>query len=552
MKMKANRILGYIFAENENLSLADRLFLSAIVIGLFISIFSLIVTAFLLSTIVPFVLSIVLIVLLTVIYHFARFKGIIEPFKFPIILIAFVAVSITWVFGAGISGQNMMVGVLVLILSMIMVKRRKQGFVLLIFGASIVFLYLLQYYKPELIQDYPSETQRWTDSFLTTLFVSLCIYWTIRHFHKYYMIENQRAEDNERDFRALSENSGDHIARYDRQHRHTYINQSGIAFAGLPAGEIMGKTHQEMGVFGEKPGDQWEEIIENVFLTKQPHYEQIKTHYKNQVVYFEWRLFPEFNDKNEVVSVLGVTHDITVLKQSELILQKLNSEKDKFYSVLAHDLRSPFSGLCGLTEILAEELPHLTVEKAQEMAIAIKKSTSGIYNLLVDLLDWSRINQGLIQYNPERLQLLPVITDTILLVQDRLNDKNIQASTDCAEDLEVFADRYMLQVIIRNLVTNAVKFTPQKGRITIMANSHENHNVEISVADTGIGMSKAILDNLFRIDIQTTRRGTDGEPSTGIGLLLCNEFILKHGSELSVESEEGKGSRFAFILPSGP
>jgi len=549
--MKAKRIIGYIFAENENLSLADRLFVSAILIGWLISIFSLIITLFLLSALVPFVISVVLIVLLSVVYYFARFKGIIEPFKFPVILISFAAIAIIWIFGAGMNGQNMLSGLLVLILSMIMVERRKQAYVFIICISCIVFLYFLQYYRPELIHDYPNETQRWADSFLTTLFVSLCIYWTIRYFHKYYMIENRRAEENERDFRALSENSQDHIARYDRQHRHTYMNQSGIEFTGLPAGEIIGKTHKEMGVFKEKTGDQWEEIIENVFLTKLPYTEQIKTQYKNQDVYFEWRLFPEFNDKNEVVSVLGITHDITVLKRSELKMQKLNSEKDKFYSVLAHDLRSPFSGLCGLTEILADELPDMPVGKAQEMATAIKKSASGIYNLLVDLLDWSRINQGLIQYNPERLQLLPVIADTILLVQDRLNDKNIQASTDCTEDLEVFADRYMLQVIIRNLVTNAVKFTPQKGRITIAADSLENNNVEISVADTGIGMSKAILDNLFRIDIQTARRGTDGEPSTGIGLLLCNEFILKHGGALSVESEEGKGSRFSFTLPSG-
>jgi PAS domain S-box-containing protein len=434
---------------------------------------------------------------------------------------------------------------------MILVTRRKQIYVLIIYAICIALLYLLQYYSPEIIQDYPSETQRWTDSFLTTFFVAVCIYITIRYFHKYYMIENKRAEENERDFRALSENSVDHIARYDRQHRHTYMNQSGIEFTGLPASEIIGKTHKEMGVFKEKTDDQWEEIIENVFLTKQPHTEQIESRYNNQDAYFEWRLFPEFNDRNEVVSVLGITHDITALKQSELTLKKLNSEKDKFYSVLAHDLRSPFSGLCGLTEILAEELPAMPVEKAQEMAIAIKKSTSGIYNLLVDLLDWSRINQGLIQYHPERLLLLPVISDTIQLVQDRLTDKSIQSSTDCPEDLVVFADRYMLQVIIRNLVTNAVKFTPKKGQITLSAKFQGTDKVEISLADTGIGMNKAILDNLFRIDIQTTRRGTDGEPSTGIGLLLCNEFILRHGSTLLVESEEDKGSRFTFTLPSG-
>lgn len=428
--MKAKGIIGYIFAENENLSLADRLFLSAIVIGLLISIFSIIVTALLFASRIPVIISTILVVLLSVVYYLARFKGIMEPFKFPLILISFAAVALTWIYSAGFSGENMLVGALVLVLSLIMVNRRQQVYVFVICMACIVFLYLLQYFRPELIRDYPSEAERWTDSFLTTLFVSICIFLIIRYFHKYYMIENQRAEEN------------------------------------------------------------------------------------------------------------------------EFKLRKSNSEKDKFYSVLAHDLRSPFSGLCGLTEILAEELPDMPVEKAREMAVAIKKSATGIYNLLEDLLDWSRINQGLIPNNPEILQLLPVISGTIHLVQDRINDKNIQVSIECPENLEVYADRYMLQVIIRNLVNNAVKFTPRKGRITVAANSLKNHSVEISVTDTGIGMSKDFLDSLFRIDVLTTRRGTEGEPSTGIGLMLCNEFILKQGSELSVESEEGKGSRFAFTLPS--
>jgi len=359
----------------------------------------------------------------------SRFKGIIEPFKIPIILISIIGTSLTWVFGAGINGQNFLIAMVVLVLSLVIISGRKQVYIMLGFIACILIIYLIQYFKPELIHNYTSESTRWFDSFLTTIYCSIFIYAILRFFRKNYVLENKRAEENEKKYKAL------------------------------------------------------------------------------------------------------------------------NAEKDKFYSILAHDLRSPFNGLLGITQILAEELPNLSIETAQKMAVSSRNTTLKIYNLLENLLEWSRVHQGLVPFNPETLILMPIINDNISLAQEQSINKQIKIDIDFPDGLAVFADRHMLQTILRNLISNALKFTHQGGQMTIIARSFGDKSVEISVIDTGIGMSRTILDNLFRLDAQTNRKGTDNESSSGLGLLVCDELIGRLGGKLSVESEEGKGSRFTFTLP---
>jgi len=235
------------------------------------------------------------------------------------------------------------------------------------------------------------------------------------------------------------------------------------------------------------------------------------------------------------------------LKNEQLL--KLNAEKDKFFSIISHDLRGPFSGFLGLTEIMAEDLLSFTMDEIQEFSVNMRNSATNLYRLLENLLQWSRMQQGSIPFNPELLQLLQVVDECITMEIEQAKNKGIEITHKIPDDLMVFADSNMLQTVIRNLVSNALKFTPKGGKISVSAKTTGDKGVEISVKDTGIGMTSEMINNLFRLDVKTNREGTDGEPSSGLGLLLCKEFVEKPGGKIRVESEVGNGSTFYFTIP---
>ncbi|MEI6277050.1 MAG: HAMP domain-containing sensor histidine kinase, partial [Prolixibacteraceae bacterium] len=237
------------------------------------------------------------------------------------------------------------------------------------------------------------------------------------------------------------------------------------------------------------------------------------------------------------------------IKEKNSELSKAISEKDKFFSIISHDLRGPFNGFLGLTRIMSNELADLTFEELQKMSSSLEKSASQLFRLLENLLNWARIQQGLIPFNPVMVKLLPSIDECIALMQEQANAKEIEIVRIIPEELTVFADDNMLQTIIRNLVFNSVKFTRKGGRVTISVKTSDPTHVEIVIRDTGIGMSQSIIDQLFRLDVQSSRRGTDGEASSGLGLLLCKEFVEKHGGRIWTESEVGNGSIFHFTIP---
>ena len=180
----------------------------------------------------------------------------------------------------------------------------------------------------------------------------------------------------------------------------------------------------------------------------------------------------------------------------------------------------------------------------------MKKSATNLFSLLGNLLDWSRMQRGLTVFVPTSILLKLKIMECLVLTQDAAFKKEIAISFEIPENLSVFADENMFESIMRNLVSNAVKFTPKGGCITVSAKLVTGNFVEISVRDTGIGMSKEMIGNLCRLDINTKRKGTEGEYSTGLGLIICRDLIEKHGGKMWIESEEGKGSTFLFLLPS--
>jgi len=236
------------------------------------------------------------------------------------------------------------------------------------------------------------------------------------------------------------------------------------------------------------------------------------------------------------------------LNEKNKIISSINKQKDKFFSIIAHDLRGPFNGFLGLTELLAEDIDDMDKEEIQFAAVNMRSSANNLNSLLENLLEWSRMEQGLIPFAPQENFLLPVISACITTLQDAASKKEINIQTAIDEKTNVFADHNILQAVISNLLSNAIKFTQKGGTITIHG-KEDNKNTTICIKDSGIGMNTKILENLFKLDVKTNRTGTDNEPSTGLGLILCKEFVEKHGGKIWAESEEGKGSSFYCSFP---
>jgi signal transduction histidine kinase len=238
------------------------------------------------------------------------------------------------------------------------------------------------------------------------------------------------------------------------------------------------------------------------------------------------------------------------LKENEKQLRELNSTKDKFFSIIAHDLKSPFNSLLGFTDLFLENYDSFDDEERKLIIESLNNSSKKTYLLLENLLTWSCSQTGSIEFSPEEIQIKTLIHEVISLSQPAAENKSIGLFDKTDADIFVYADKNMLQTVFRNLITNAIKFTRKEGIVIISANKPNKQGfVEISVSDTGIGIPDTIIDDLFLIDKNISTPGTEKEQGTGLGLILCKEFVEKQGGEISVESEIGKGSKIIFTLP---
>ncbi len=229
-------------------------------------------------------------------------------------------------------------------------------------------------------------------------------------------------------------------------------------------------------------------------------------------------------------------------------LNQLNASKDKFFSIISHDLKSPFNSILGFSELLHEQIKNKDYSEIELYSELVNKSATKAFDLLMNLMEWSRSQTGRITYNPESFDIVETILEMISLFQEIAEQKNIQILSSLPPQLIIFADKAMINTIFRNLISNAIKFTPMEGSITVSIVENEHHYL-FSVRDSGIGIPKDQIYKLFRIDEHYTTKGTNQETGTGLGLILCKEFVEKHSGQIWVESEEGKGSTFSFTIP---
>ncbi|GAK55026.1 response regulator receiver sensor signal transduction histidine kinase [Candidatus Vecturithrix granuli] len=235
------------------------------------------------------------------------------------------------------------------------------------------------------------------------------------------------------------------------------------------------------------------------------------------------------------------------LEEKNTQLKATNASKDLFFSIIAHDLRNALIGFLSFTEIL-ENIELLGKDEFRTYSKLFRNSAETLFALLENLLTWSRLNRNMIEYCPQPLDVRMIFMRTLELFHSQADTKQIVLKHSTQEDIEVCADYNMLHTVMRNLVSNAIKFTEPQGVIEMSAISDE-HEATISIADTGIGIPSEKIEKLFQIDEKFQRDGTAGEKGTGLGLILCKEFIEKHNGRIWVESKEGKGTTFRFTLP---
>ncbi len=236
------------------------------------------------------------------------------------------------------------------------------------------------------------------------------------------------------------------------------------------------------------------------------------------------------------------------LEESELKLQELNAAKDKLFSIIGHDLKNPFYVISSYAQMLDDDYAELSLDEKLQIIHTIGDTAKFAFKLLENLLHWARSQTGRMEFVPEPIQLKRIINNSVQLLNSQAQKKNIALTATINGSLMANADYNMLDTILRNLIANAIKFTPENGSVKVLA-SESGDLLRISVVDSGIGLSDSDKVKLFRIDVNNCEIGSSKEKGTGLGLILCKEFIERHGGTIWVESELGRGSEFTFTIP---
>lgn len=291
-----------------------------------------------------------------------------------------------------------------------------------------------------------------------------------------------------------------------------------------------------------------EKIKDQLFSVFNGKEQECELEVKNQIYEIHFR--PVKTSEGSISNGLLVAFNITERKNIERQLKELNSNKDKFFSIIAHDLRSPFNSLLGLSDFIANEYDQLTDEQIRTFSMNINKVAKAVFALLENLLHWSMFQTGKLEFSPSRFKIDALVQEIVEIYKINAMRKNITLKTNSSEEVYVYADRNMIFTVLRNLVSNAIKFTDERGEVGIIFSENDD-NIKITIYDNGVGITPEDMTNLFRMDKNISRIGTDNEKGTGLGLILCREFIEKNSGQLLIESSLNNGTTCTINLPAG-
>ncbi len=360
--------------------------------------------------------------------------------------------------------------------------------------------------------------------------------------------------------RTLIDNLPDTIYVKDIEGRKVLANPSDWKLLGCASEEeALGKTDLEM--FSGETGTRGYSDDMAVLQGKLPiiNREEDFVEPSGNVRWLHTSKIPLLGSDGAVRGLMGIGRDITDRRTSEQQLAEQAAEmkdlivtKDKFFSIIAHDLRGPLGSFMSLTRVMSEELNEMSLSRIQEISLALSKSSARLFDMLENLLEWSRMQRGLVAFEPEAIPLDCWLAGIVHAFGEQARAKGIIIQTVVEPGLEMTADNRMMESTLRNLISNAIKFTNTGGKVWVSAHAGSGGGRIITVRDSGIGMDEEMLSRLFRIDVNAGRPGTDGESSSGLGLLLCKEFVERHGGTIMVSSDPGQGTSFSVELPEMP
>lgn len=303
-------------------------------------------------------------------------------------------------------------------------------------------------------------------------------------------------------------------------------------------------------IFPEKAVNKIMTTIEKPGLDSKAEIFDCELTHNNREKIYEARII-KVNENNYMLIARDMTLDrnsMAEITQSRQELAEMNKAKDRFLSILAHDLRDPFNSLLGFSNILHEDYNKYTEEEKKQFVKQIYKSSGHLFQLLVNLLHWTRLQTGKIQYSPHKQNLIKSIESAYSEIMEIASEKNIKITKDLPDDITIVHDPSMIQGAVQNLLSNAVKYSNRESNINLKA-EQKNKEVIIEVTDEGIGIGLEEPEMLFRIDHQYKRAGTENETGTGLGLILCNEFVFRHNGYINIKTEKDNGSTFRIIIP---
>jgi PAS domain S-box-containing protein len=544
--VRIEKFRKFFLGKTTEISLENRLFIATVVIGEIIALSGLFLNlVFATGAWVLIGICVVVLTAVFIMHYFIRYKGIIEPFKVPVCIISFAGMAGIWINTPILDAPTILTAMIILMLNLAGAYEKKKRTILALFIVMLVAIHVIQLIMSSPVYLNPPDHSTWRDCLITTSFCAVFVFLIISFIEKEYNAEKRRAEKSERKFQSLAENSQDFIIRFDREHKLTYANHAWKDSAGYE-GDVI--PMREIDFFEKEQHIIGEAMLENTFITGQPHTGEFSKLSAAGAVYYNCRFFPEFDKSQDVVSVLGVFRDISELKNSEMELMKANADKDKFISTLAHDLKSPFQTILGFFEMLKENFREYNTEEIEEELGYIYDAAKNHFNLLEDLLAWTISHSGRLPFNPVSLNLKKVCLNSLEALVFYASTKKIMVNVHIDSAIQLDADERMLKTVIRNLVSNAIKFCDTGGDVWISC-EQVSGALEISVTDNGVGIEKERVNKLFEPTRCNTTRGTADEKGTGLGLLLCKEFVEKHGGRIWVKSEKNQGSEFRFSIP---
>ena len=363
----------------------------------------------------------------------------------------------------------------------------------------------------------------------------------------------EEKDESEKYANTILNNMGDAVFVKDNGSRLLLVNDAFCNLFNLPRTKIIGKTLAEnvppeerenfLRIDKQVLSDGIENINEEPLTVSDDHKKIISTR-KSRFVDADGKKF-----------LVGVIRDITErikaeedLRESEIQLRELNATKDKLFSIIAHDLRSPFNNILVLCDILKTQITKLEDTDAPVYLGLIQSTAKNTLVLLENLLDWAKSQSGQISFKTEKTGISSVIHEILELSMSIAQTKGISIKVNVEDEIDVNSDKKILKTVFRNLISNAIKYSKPGGNITISAIDEENQ-IKIIISDSGVGMDAKTLENLFGITTNTPLPGTLNEKGSGFGLVLCKEFVEKLGGKIWVESEQGKGSNFMFTIP---